>query len=393
MNWDEVEAGDLAVGVLFACTPGLYLLGLGRIDQRDKLQPAAQPITVLGDEPHRGFEVAAVNLGGLTEVNAITRDQISAWVTWMMDAGKNPSTVRNAYFIVRQVLRHAVVDRRIEANPADYVKLPTEHNSGSDRVVDDASQFLTPTQVAALTDATPWPSNVAVHLSAWSGLQVGDVKLPAMPNRPGSLRVDRTVARVGSELVYLTPKTKGSRRTVPLTPQTTALLRDYLGAHPDADDPTAPLFPAFRLSTPPPSTSATPAAPAKARADRQTAALAALTVNEAERRLVLDWLSVLRHGTLYKAVFRPAPPRANYAGAGIATGFRWHRLRHTYASLCVAAGVPMFEVSRFMGHSKPSTTENVYAHLLTDDHAEAMAALGAMAVPTSGNVIRLRREG
>lgn len=335
-------------------------------------------------------------------VNAVTREQISAWVTQMMDAGKKPSTVRNAYFIVRQVLRHAVVDGRIDANPADYVKLPTEHNSGSHRVVDDASQFLTPAQVAALTDATPWPYNIAVHLSAWSGLragelcglQVGDVKLPAVQNRSGALSIDRTVARVGSELVYLTPKTKGSRRTVPLTPQTTAMLRDYLAEHPRRHMPDAPLFPAFTLSKPEPSTSAAKAPPEKVRADRQAHALAALTVEEAEHRLALDdWAGVLRHGTLYKAVFRPAVLRANRLGAGIATGFRWHGLRHTYASLCVAAGVPMFEVSRFMGHSKPSTTESVYAHLLTDDHSAAMAALGAMAAPSgqASNVIRLRR--
>ncbi len=38
----------------------------------------------------------------------------------------------------------------------------------------------------------------------------------------------------------------------------------------------------------------------------------------------------------------------------------------------------MFEVARFMGHSKPSTTETVYAHLLADDHTDAMSALGAM---------------
>jgi hypothetical protein len=31
-----------------------------------------------------------------------------------------------------------------------------------------------------------------------------------------------------------------------------------------------------------------------------------------------------------------------------------------------------------MGHAKPSTTETVYAHLLADDHSDAMAALGAM---------------
>jgi hypothetical protein len=44
-----------------------------------------------------------------------------------------------------------------------------------------------------------------------------------------------------------------------------------------------------------------------------------------------------------------------------------------------------------MGHAKPSTTETVRAHLLIDDHSEAMAALGAMATgPSYGeNVIPL----
>jgi integrase len=61
-------------------------------------------------------------------------------------------------------------------------------------------------------------------------------------------------------------------------------------------------------------------------------------------------------------------------------GLTWHALRHTYASLCVAAGLSALEVSRFMGHSKPTTTLAIYTHLFnTDDHADAMAALGAMA--------------
>ncbi len=46
-----------------------------------------------------------------------------------------------------------------------------------------------------------------------------------------------------------------------------------------------------------------------------------------------------------------------------------------------------------MGRARPSTTEAIYAHLFnTDDHAGAMAALGAMATgPTYGeNVVPLR---
>ncbi len=53
----------------------------------------------------------------------------------------------------------------------------------------------------------------------------------------------------------------------------------------------------------------------------------------------------------------------------------------------------MFEVARFMGHSKPSTTETVYAHLLADDHSDAMAALEAMSRPVDApNVVPMRRR-
>ncbi len=45
-----------------------------------------------------------------------------------------------------------------------------------------------------------------------------------------------------------------------------------------------------------------------------------------------------------------------------------------------------------MGHANVTTTLTVYTHLFADDHADAMAALGAMATPTpkAGNVVRLR---
>jgi len=60
--------------------------------------------------------------------------------------------------------------------------------------------------------------------------------------------------------------------------------------------------------------------------------------------------------------------------------------------LCVAAGLSALEVNRFMGHSKTTTTLAIYTHLFnTDDHAEAMAALGAIvATPTlPANVVPL----
>lgn len=79
--------------------------------------------------------------------------------------------------------------------------------------------------------------------------------------------------------------------------------------------------------------------------------------------------------------------------AKLSPELKFHALRHTYASICIAAGRPPLEVARFMGHAKVTTTLGVYAHLYADDFADAMAALGAMAVQTgrTSNVIRLRR--
>lgn len=336
-------------------------------------------------------------------VGSITRQQIAEWVQSLTVAGKSPSTVRHAYFVVKMVLEQAVVDGLLRDNPADHVKLPSERtaDSGTPGVVDDPDMFLTADQVSALVAATPWPYNVLVHVAAWSGLraaeigglQVGDVELPTRqvnPNarpKPGTLRVDRTLSPrpTGG---YDTPKTRGSRRRVPLTPATEDVLRDYLALHPRADESTAPLFPAFRL-TPPKQTGVRAAdkpETAQAKATRQADALAALTVDDAEQRLDLNWTSPVRHQNFYKAVFRPAVLRAST----LPTALKFHALRHTYASLCVAAGIPPLEIARFMGHAKVTTTLSVYAHLFEDDHTDAMSALAAMGAPTFGeNLIKL----
>jgi integrase len=200
------------------------------------------------------------------------------------------------------------------------------------------------------------------------------------------LRVERSARVVGATTTYLPPKTKGSRRDVPLTPETTALLREYLAMHPRNTDPLAPLWPAMALTVPKPTgvkATGTNARPA----ERQAAALAELTVEAAEARLVLDWTAPLRHGGWYKAVFRPAVLRANLAAAATASngapllppGLKFHALRHTYASLSIAAGIKPEKLSRRMGHAKITTTLTVYVHLFgEDDAADDMAALGAL---------------
>jgi integrase len=390
-------------------------------NHRHALAPAA---TRRGDGKVLGIDAV---FGGYP-LNQITREYIQEWVNRLTEAGKRPSTVRHAFWTVRMVLEQAVVDGRLAKNPAEYIKLPTETgtNGGQVGVVVDRAMFLTPAQVSALVEASPWPYNVLVHVAAWTGLRaaelggltIANVELPDSPVnpnapvKPGVLRVQQAARPNGAAIEYGPLKTKQSYRRVPLTAETTALLRDYLAEHPRRDEPTAPLFPGTRLTTPRPTgTRATPGTPgaantgvegappsatAKDRARRQADALAEFSVEDAEKRLVLDWTTPLRHATFYKSVYRPAVLRANRLTptAKIDPDQSFHSLRHTYASLCLAAGIRPIDIAALMGHRDVKTTLTVYAHLInTDDHSSNMAALGALSAPvqnlTYGNVIPL----
>ena len=53
-----------------------------------------------------------------------------------------------------------------------------------------------------------------------------------------------------------------------------------------------------------------------------------------------------------------------------------YALRHTYASLSIAAGVSLFELARFMGTS-PAMIDRTYGHLLPDALERTRTALDA----------------
>jgi integrase len=61
---------------------------------------------------------------------------------------------------------------------------------------------------------------------------------------------------------------------------------------------------------------------------------------------------------------------------------RFHDLRHTAASLMVAAAVPIFDVSKILGHSSVATTMR-YAHFAPEAGRSAVDRLGeALGVPS-----------
>lgn len=56
-------------------------------------------------------------------------------------------------------------------------------------------------------------------------------------------------------------------------------------------------------------------------------------------------------------------------------GYTPKSLRHYFASVCIAGGVPLYEVAQWMGHKSTRVTEATYAHLLADAHTRTMDAV------------------
>jgi integrase len=53
----------------------------------------------------------------------------------------------------------------------------------------------------------------------------------------------------------------------------------------------------------------------------------------------------------------------------------FHDLRHTFASTALAEGVPISEVSRWLGHKSITTTVDLYGHLVPEASGRARDAL------------------
>lgn len=126
-----------------------------------------------------------------------------------------------------------------------------------------------------------------------------------------------------------TPKSTPSSWNVPLVERSLVSdLRAYLMAHPNSGDPDALLWPG------------------------RVSGSHLVTFDR-----VLDTGSVLRN------YLRP-----EVEAEGLPQ-MRLHDLRHTFASLMLAAGFPPYEVSRWLGHANLATTDSIYAHLYPSDYS------------------------
>lgn len=61
--------------------------------------------------------------------------------------------------------------------------------------------------------------------------------------------------------------------------------------------------------------------------------------------------------------------------ASIGLPVTYHALRHTHASHLIDAGIDVMKISRRLGHSSPTVTLKIYAHLFRKRDDKSTAAI------------------
>jgi integrase len=188
--------------------------------------------------------------------------------------------------------------------------------------------------------------------------------------------VQRTKTRRHAQWHTGTPKSKASKRTVPLPPWLAPRMAAYLaGTHERADVPEAPLWPR-RL----PGGARRKGEPAVVRFDYSTP----VDLNGLQSKVLRPAL---------EAVGLPAsrPPRVSDDGTTepATKGVRLHDWRHTFAALQLSAGTHFMQVSKWMGHASYVITMTVYADWIPEVETENPLPEPVAAVPKA-NVVQLQ---
>jgi len=150
---------------------------------------------------------------GRVPLSAVRHEDVSAWVQRLHASGLSASRTRQAFIVLAQVLDLAVKARRIPANPARGVELPSLP-SNAERPM----RALDERQVWAVADAAG-DERLSVLVLAWCGLRFGELaglRVRHFDVLGRELRVETALSEVAGRLVEASPKTSASVRTVPV---------------------------------------------------------------------------------------------------------------------------------------------------------------------------------
>ena len=246
----------------------------------------------------------------LSEIKPI---YIQEWVNNMSEKDLAPATVCRCYRYLRSCLRQAYFWELIAENPCRSIILP--------RINHEELVFLEPHKIATLLEEAHEPARTLFAVLAFTGLRLGEALGLAWKHinfQDGLINVERAWSSLG---IMQEPKTRSSRRAIPISPT----LAITLGQHYEREgkpDPEDFLF-SYDGTQP------------------------------------LDQSNV-------RSEFVATVSRCGFEHVTI------HSLRHSLASALLASGASIKALQRCLGHASAMMTLNIYSHLIPEELGESL---------------------
>lgn len=269
---------------------------------------------------------------GKVHLSQLTPELINQYYHWLLTSQRlSPNTVRKHHILLHTSLQHAFRQGVLQTNPVQRAVPPSS--------VPGQAKYYTPQQLAHLLNVVRGhPLELPVNLACYLGLRRSEIlglRWRDVDLQSGRITVRQVRTSMGHEVVEKAPKTRDSCRTLSIAPlQSLMTLLDETHR--------------YRLVRGIPCGGGDP--------------------------VILDSRRHPWHPNTLSATF------ACFISSHGLPPITLHGLRHTFASVASSARVPLYEISRALGHSNPSTTQRIYTHLFDLTHGEVLAAVAA-AIP------------
>ena len=252
----------------------------------------------------------------------LTPLRIQSYLYEKMDQGLSPNTVIKHYVMLTTALGVAVRLEILERSPMDRVKPPKKQET--------RFSFYSPEQLQRLFAAVAGTAmELPVKLAAYLGLRRSEIcglRWKHVDLEVGLLYIQEVRTEVGGTVVMKSPKTRTSHRRLGIAGlQDLQQILYRAWERRNTDDPEE--WVVMRSDGTPPKPD----------------------------ELTRELLQIVRRNGLPKISL--------------------HGLRHSFASVANSQGVPMFDISRTLGHSSMTVTSNIYTHLFDDTGNHTLAAV------------------
>jgi integrase len=264
------------------------------------------------------------------KINRITTVKIEKFITDRQNQGMNIQTIKKILVTLGQIMAYAVRHKYISYNPVRDAERP----KGQGNTKKQKIRVLTPFEINALMEAeSDLEYNTLFQLAIFSGARQGELlglKWSDVDWINNQVHIQRTF----NNQAWYDVKTETSNRKIDLGPvMMTALKKWKLACLPSKLDLVFP--------------------------------------NKAG--------GPINHNNLVNRHFNPA-----LKAAGLPK-IRFHDLRHTYASLLIEQGENIKYIQSQLGHSSPTVTLDIYAHLMKPVNQAAACRLENAIFETSGS--------